>query len=233
MRLAVIPARGGSKRIPRKNIKMFCGKPMIAWSIKAALDSGCFDKVIVSTDDEEIAGIARTYGADTPFMRPAELSDDYTGTIPVMQHAIKQLQAEGADAHQVCCLYATAPFVTAEDLRKGLAILEQTRSQYAFSVTSYAFPIQRAVRLTESGRVEMFNAEYFNTRSQDLEESYHDAGQFYWGLANAWLTGKMIFTPESTAVLLPRYRVQDIDTPEDWIRAEWMYKALEAEKGLS
>ncbi|MEJ1224833.1 pseudaminic acid cytidylyltransferase [Pseudomonas sp. CCNWLW56] len=233
MRLAVIPARGGSKRIPRKNIKMFCGKPMIAWSIKAALDSGCFDKVIVSTDDEEIAGIARTYGADTPFMRPAELSDDYTGTIPVMQHAIKQLQAEGGDVHQVCCLYATAPFVTAEDLRKGLAILEQTRSQYAFSVTSYAFPIQRAVRLTESGRVEMFNAEYFNTRSQDLEESYHDAGQFYWGLANAWLTGKMIFTPESTAVLLPRYRVQDIDTPEDWIRAEWMYKALEAEKGLS
>lgn len=232
MKLAVIPARGGSKRIPRKNIKMFCGKPMIAWSIEAALESGCFDKVMVSTDDEEIANVARQYGACVPFMRPAELSDDYTGTIPVIQQAIEWLKADGFDAQQVCCVYATAPFVSSEDLRRGLALLEQTGSQYAFSVTSYAFPIQRAIRLTESGRVEMFNAEHFNTRSQDLEESYHDAGQFYWGLASAWLAGKMIFSPESSAVLLPRHRVQDIDTPEDWVRAEWMYKAFRAEAGL-
>lgn len=232
MKLAVIPARGGSKRIPRKNIKMFCGKPMIAWSIEAALQSGCFDKVIVSTDDEEIAEVARQYGASVPFMRPAELSDDYTGTIPVIRQAIEWCKANGFDARQVCCLYATAPFVSPEDLRRGLGILEQTGGQYAFSVTSYAFPIQRAIRLTGAGHVEMFNAEHFNTRSQDLEESYHDAGQFYWGLASAWLQEKMIFSPESSAVLLPRHRVQDIDTPEDWIRAEWLYKAFQAELTL-
>lgn len=233
MKLAVIPARGGSKRIPRKNIKMFCGKPMIAWSIEAALQSGCFDKVIVSTDDEEIAEVARQYGASVPFMRPAELSDDYTGTIPVIQQAIEWCKANGFDARQVCCLYATAPFVSPEDLRRGLNTLEQSGSQYAFSVTSYAFPIQRAIRLTGTGRVEMFNPEYFNTRSQDLEESYHDAGQFYWGLASAWLEGKMIFSPESSAVLLPRHRVQDIDTPEDWVRAEWLYKAFQSESNPS
>lgn len=229
MKLAVIPARGGSKRIPRKNIKVFCGKPMIAWSIEAALQSGCFDQVIVSTDDQEIAEVARQYGASVPFMRPAELSDDYTGTIPVIQQAIDWCRADGFEARQVCCLYATAPFVSPEDLRRGLDILEQTGSQYAFSVTSYAFPIQRAIRLTEAGRVEMFSPEHFNTRSQDLEESYHDAGQFYWGQASAWLEGKVIFSPESSAVLLPRHRVQDIDTPEDWVRAEWLYKAFQAE----
>ncbi|NJJ58722.1 pseudaminic acid cytidylyltransferase [Pseudomonas sp. B14(2022)] len=229
MKLAVIPARGGSKRIPRKNIKIFCGKPMIAWSIEAALQSGCFDKVIVSTDDEEIAEVARQYGASVPFMRPAELSDDYTGTIPVIRQAIEWCNANGFDPQQVCCLYATAPFISPEDLRRGLGILEQTGCQYAFSATSYAFPIQRAIRLTGSGHVEMFNAEHFNTRSQDLEESYHDAGQFYWGLAGAWLQERMIFSPDSSVVLLPRHRVQDIDTPEDWIRAEWLYKAFHAE----
>lgn len=232
MNLAVIPARGGSKRIPRKNIKMFGGKPMIAWSIEAALESGCFDKVIVSTDDEEIAEIARQYGASVPFIRPSELSDDYTGTIPVIQQAITWCRGNGIDAQQVCCLYATAPFVRPEDLRRGLNILEQEASQYAFSVTSYAFPIQRAIRLTQTGRVEMFHAEHFNTRSQDLEESYHDAGQFYWGLSDAWLRGKIIFTPESSAVLLPRHRVQDIDTPEDWVRAELLYKALQLESKI-
>jgi len=229
MKLAVIPARGGSKRIPRKNIKVFCGKPMIAWSIEAALQSECFDQVIVSTDDQEIAEVARAYGASVPFMRPAELADDYTGTIPVIQQAIEWCRGDGFDARQVCCLYATAPFVTPEDLGRGLDILEQSGSQYAFSVTSYAFPIQRAIRLTEAGRVEMFSPEHFNSRSQDLEESYHDAGQFYWGQASAWLEGKMIFSPESSAVVLPRHRVQDIDTPEDWIRAEWLYRAFQAE----
>jgi pseudaminic acid cytidylyltransferase len=229
MRLAVIPARGGSKRIPRKNIKPFCGKPMIAWSIEAALQSGCFDSVIVSTDDPEIASVAQAYGASTPFMRPAELSDDHTTTISVIQHAIEWCIANGINAQQVCCLYATAPFVSPDDLRRGLSVLEQTGSQYAFSVTSYAFPIQRAIRLSGNGRVEMFNAEYFNTRSQDLEEGYHDAGQFYWGLASAWLSAKMIFSPDSSAVLLPRHRVQDIDTPEDWVRAEWLFKAMDTE----
>lgn len=229
MRLAVIPARGGSKRIPRKNIKLFCGKPMIAWSIEAALQSGCFDRLIVSTDDAEIADVARQYGAAVPFMRPAELSDDHTGTIPVMRHAVEWSNAQGLAAEQVCCLYATAPFVRAEDIRQGLQILEETGGDYTFSVTSYAFPIQRAIRITERGRVEMFSPEYFSTRSQDLEEAYHDAGQFYWGRASAWLQGKMIFSPDSAPVLLPRHRVQDIDTSEDWLRAEWMFKAMHAQ----
>jgi N-acylneuraminate cytidylyltransferase len=230
MRLAVIPARGGSKRIPRKNIKEFCGKPMIAWSIEAAIRSGCFDQVVVSTDDAEIADVARQYGASVPFMRPAELSDDYTGTLPVIRHAIEWFNGQGQTVEQVCCLYATAPFVCVEDIQRGLQILEETGSDYAFSVTSYAFPIQRAIRLTEQGRVEMFSPEHFNTRSQDLEEAYHDAGQFYWGRASAWLQGKMIFSPDSAPVLLPRHRVQDIDTPDDWLRAEWMCKAMQQAK---
>ncbi len=231
MRLAVIPARGGSKRIPRKNIKPFCGKPMIAWSIEAAQQSGCFDRIIVSTDDVEIAEVARQHGAAVPFMRPAELSDDHTGTIPVIRHAVERINAQGRAVEQVCCLYATAPFVRVEDIQRGLKILDVTGSDYAFSVTSYPFPIQRAIRITEQGRVEMFNPEHFNTRSQDLEEAYHDAGQFYWGRASAWLQDRMIFSPDSVPVLLPHHRVQDIDTPEDWLRAEWMFKAIQAQNG--
>ncbi|UXL40471.1 pseudaminic acid cytidylyltransferase [Pseudomonas fragi] len=229
MKLAIIPARGGSKRIPRKNIKLFCEKPMIAWSIEAALQSGCFDQVIVSTDDEEIADVARRYGATVPFVRPAELSDDHTGTIPVIRHAIEWVNAQGQSVEQACCLYATAPFVSPEDIRRGFDTLLDTGSDYAFSVTSYAFPIQRAIRLNAEGRVEMFNPEHFNTRSQDLEEAFHDAGQFYWGKADAWLQGRMIFSPASVPVALPRHRVQDIDTPEDWVRAEWLFKAMQAE----
>ena len=229
MKLAIIPARGGSKRIPRKNIKLFCAKPMIAWSIDAALQSGCFDQVIVSTDDQEIAEVARQYGATVPFMRPAELSDDHTGTVPVIQHAIEWVNAQGQSVEQACCLYATAPFVSAEDINRGLDILNATQSDYAFSVTSYAFPIQRAIRLNDEGRVQMFNPEYFNIRSQDLEEAFHDAGQFYWGTADAWLQGRMIFGTGSVPVPLPRHRVQDIDTPEDWVRAEWLFKAMQAE----
>ena len=228
-RIAIIPARGGSKRIPRKNIKLFCAKPMIAWSIDAALQSGCFDQVIVSTDDQEIAEVARQYGATVPFMRPAELSDDHTGTVPVIQHAIEWVNAQGQPVEQACCLYATAPFVSAEDINRGLDILDATQSDYAFSVTSYAFPIQRAIRLNDEGRVQMFNPEYFNIRSQDLEEAFHDAGQFYWGTADAWLKGRMIFGAGSVPVPLPRHRVQDIDTPEDWVRAEWLFKAMQAE----
>lgn len=235
MKIAIIPARGGSKRIPRKNIKLFCGKPMIAWSIEAALASGCFDQVVVSTDDAEIAEIACQCGATVPFTRPVELSDDHTGTIPVIRHAIEWMNTQGQSVETACCLYATAPFVSAEDLQRGLATLQSNTCDYAFSVTSYAFPIQRAIRLSQQGRVEMFNPEYFNTRSQDLEEAYHDAGQFYWGQAEAWLQGRVIFSSGSLPVLLPRHRVQDIDTPEDWERAEWLFKAMrsQAEKGTS
>lgn len=227
MRIAVIPARGGSKRIPRKNIKEFCGKPMIAYSIEAALQSGCFDKIIVSTDDIEITEVAKSYGAEVPFMRPAELSNDHAGTTPVIKHTIEWLAMQGFDLEAVCCLYATAPFVTPEYLQQGLQQLQKTDAAYAFTVTSYAFPIQRAIKLNPELGVEMFDANSFNTRSQDLEEAWHDAGQFYWGKVESWLTEKVIFGAESTPIILPRHRVQDIDTPEDWERAEWLFRAMQ------
>lgn len=227
MKIAVIPARGGSKRIPRKNIRPFCGRPMIAWSIRAALDSGCFDRVVVSTDDEEIAEVARANGAETPFMRPAVLSDDITPTIPVIAHAVAMIEAiTAAPVAHACCIYATAPFVAGADLQRGLAALVESEADFAFSITSYAFPIQRAFRITDAGRIAMFQPELFGARSQDLEEAWHDAGQFYWGSSAAWKSGRPIFGESSIPVRLPRHRVQDIDTPEDWERAEWMFRAL-------
>jgi pseudaminic acid cytidylyltransferase len=226
MKLAVIPARGGSKRIPRKNIKTFGGLPMIAWSIRAAIQSHCFDRIIVSTDDAEIAQVAQAYGADVPFIRPPELSDDHVGTTPVIAHAIQWHNAQHTPACQVCCIYATAPFVQVDDLQRGLQVLQSTGADYAFSVTNYAFPIQRAIRITPEQRVEMLQPEHFNTRSQDLEEAWHDAGQFYWGQAQAWLAHKPLFSHDAAPVVLPRHRVQDIDTVEDWERAELMFKVL-------
>lgn len=228
MKVAVIPARGGSKRIPRKNIRNFCGKPMLAWSIDAALKSGCVDRVVVSTDDPEIASVAQEHGADVPFMRPANLADDYAGTTVVVQHAVQWLISQGVDVSEACCLYATAPFVTAEDLRRGFDLLVQSGASYAFSVTTYSFPIQRALKLTEAGRIAMFHPEHADTRSQDLEEAYHDAGQFYWGTRQAWLDAAAIYANHSVPVMLPRYRVQDIDTQEDWERAVWMFEAMRA-----
>ena len=226
MKLAIIPARGGSKRIPRKNIKLFCGKPMIAWSIEAALASGCFDRVIVSTDDAEIAEVSLAHGAEVPFMRPPELSDDHTGTIPVVAHAVGWIGQHVGPVEFACCLYATAPFVLAQDLRKGLEVLQHSGAQYAFTVTNFAAPIQRAIRIRADERVEMLNPEYFNTRSQDLEEVFHDAGQFYWGLSNAWLNHLKIFGHDSVPVKLPRERVQDIDNVEDWTVAELKFRLM-------
>lgn len=227
MKIAVIPARGGSKRIPRKNIRPFCGKPMIAWSIEAARSSGCFDRIIVSTDDEEIAGVARQWDAEVPFMRPPELADDSTGTTAVMKHAIEWCTANGLSPDPVCCVYATAPFLRPADLRAGLDLLLNEDCDYAFAATDYPAPIQRAFRISPAGRVSMFNPEYFTARSQDLQPAYHDAAQFYWGRASAWIAGRPVFSPAAAAVLLPRYRVQDIDTPEDWVRAERMFIAFE------
>ncbi len=227
MKLAVIPARGGSKRIPRKNIKLFGGKPMIAWSIEAAIASECFDRIMVSTDDDEIAAIAKSCGAEVPFVRPASLADDHTGTTAVVAHATEWQNANGTVATAVCCIYATAPFLEPNDLKIGYEMLKTSGADYAFSVTSYAFPIQRAITLTPNQRVKMFQPEHFNTRSQDLTEAWHDAGQFYWGRAQAWLTHQPIFSESAIAVLIPRYRVQDIDTPEDWERAEWMHLSMQ------
>ncbi|MBL1435358.1 MAG: pseudaminic acid cytidylyltransferase [Rhodobacteraceae bacterium] len=229
MRVAIIPARGGSKRIPRKNIKAFGGRPMIAWSILEAQESGCFDQILVSTDDDEIADVAKDLGADVPFRRPEALADDQTPTVPVIAHAVQWLADHGTPPEEVCCLYAAAPFVQAADLLRGLEALRNSDAAYAFPVTSFPFPIQRAVRLNSDHRVEMFYPEHSQTRSQDLPEAYHDAGQFYWGHARAWLEGLPVIGPNSTSIILPRYRVQDIDTPEDWDRAERLFQVLQAE----
>jgi pseudaminic acid cytidylyltransferase len=226
MKLAVIPARGGSKRIPRKNIRSFCGKPIIAWSIEVARASGLFDRVIVSTDAPEIAEVAKAYGAEVPFVRPAELSDDHAGTSPVVVHAVEWARSQGLMPEFVCCVYPTAPFVRVSDLQRGLQTLISTGAEFAFSITSYAFPIQRAIKCTGDGRVEMFQPDQFNTRSQDLEEAFHDAGQFYWGRPDAWTSNRSIFSESSAPVMLPRHRVQDIDTLEDWERAELMFRLL-------
>ena len=230
MRLAVIPARGGSKRIPRKNIRDFCGMPMIARPIKVARASGCFDRIVVSTDDVEIAEVAQWHGADVPFLRPAALSDDHTPTRPVIAHAIEALAGTGFVACQVCCIYATAPFIRAEDLRAALDVLETGGHTYVFAVTSFAFPIQRALRMDRGGAVEMFQPEHFATRSQDLEEAWHDAGQFYWARADQWRSDSPIFGQGAAAVAIPRHRAQDIDTPEDWHLAELLFRASEIER---
>lgn len=229
MKIAIIPARGGSKRIPRKNIKVFHGKPMIAYSIAVAKQSGLFDKIIVSTDDNEIAEIAKQHGAEVPFRRPQSLADDFTGTVPVIAHAIEAVEALGWQVSEACCIYPTAPFLQADDLSKGLDLLTQHQGDYSFSATSFSFPIQRAIKLTQDQQVSMFYPEFEQTRSQDLQEGYHDAGQFYWGTATAFLAQKPIFSANSYAVLLPRVRVQDIDTTEDWERAERLYQVMSSE----
>ena len=227
MNICVIPARGGSKRIPRKNIKEFNGKPIIAYSIEAALKSNCFSQVIVSTDDDEISEVAKKYGALVPFVRPDELSNDYAGTIPVIKHAIEWMEDNNNYIENVCCLYATAPFIQSKIISKAYQQLKNSNSDCYFSVTSFAFPIQRAIKIVQGDKVDMFYPQHFMDRSQDLEDSYHDAGQFYWGIPQAFLDNEDIFSEKSIPVILPRYLVQDIDTLEDWHRAELMYKALD------
>ncbi len=222
-KVAIIPARGGSKRIPKKNIKIFAGKPMIAYSIQAAKETGLFDRIIVSTDSEEIARTAEAFGAEVPFMRPSELADDLTGTVPVLIHAVNRLKEDNYIADYLCCIYATAPFIKPEYICKGFEILQKHGVTSVFSVTTFPYPIFRALKLNEAGYMEMFWKEHLNTRSQDLPEAYHDAGQFYWMDAEKFLKEKTIFASDAMPVILPRYLVQDIDTPEDWEMAERMY----------
>ncbi|MGH2506240.1 MAG: pseudaminic acid cytidylyltransferase [Ktedonobacteraceae bacterium] len=226
MRVAIIPARGGSKRIPRKNIRDFAGKPMIAHSIINAMESALFERIIVSTDDEEIARIAREIGAEVPFMRPAKLADDYVGTTEVVAHAIDWLFASGTSPSAACCIYATAPLIRSEDLRRGLDILESGRWQYVFAATTFASPIFRSFEVGPGGGVQMLFPERFESRSQDLPEVWHDAGQFYWGTSDAWIQKVRVFGPSSMIVPIPRWRVVDIDTEEDWQCAELISGAL-------
>ncbi len=230
--VAIIPARGGSKRIPRKNIKDFFGKPLIAYSIEVALKSKLFDKVVVSTDDEEIVKIAKKYGAEVPFLRPKELSDDFTGTGDVAEHAIEYLESNGESYKYVCTIYATAPFLQIKYLKDAYEKLKKSDAVNVFSASSMPFPIQRTFKLNSDGRCEMFTPEYYMSRSQDLEEAYQDAGQFYWTNRSRQKNSpnSVMFSDISIPLILPRYLVQDIDTLEDWTRAEYMYEALKSSR---
>ncbi len=223
--VAVIPARGGSKRIPKKNIKDFFGKPLIAYSIEVALKSKLFDKVIVSTDDEEIAKVAKEYGAEVPFLRPKELADDFTGTGDVTKHAIDYLKSIGQNYDFVCTIYATAPLLKKEYLIQGYNELKNSDAINAFCATTMPFAIQRTFKLDVNGRCKMFTPEHYMSRSQDLEVAYQDAGQFYWSKLNQ-KSDKIMFDTDSIPIILPRYLVQDIDTIEDFKRAEMMYEVI-------
>lgn len=226
MNVAVIPARGGSKRIPRKNIRTFCGKPMLVWSIEAARAAGLFDAVVVSTDDEEIAALAEANGAEAPFRRPAELANDHAPIAPVIAHAIRWMEENRGPVRFSCCICATAPFLQARFLHEGFDLLKaHPDAEFAFGVTSYAFPIFRSLKLNPEGSVSMFWPEHELTRSQDLPQAWHDAGQFYWGRKQAFLDHAGIFSARSYPVMLPRHLVQDIDTPEDWEMAEQLFEA--------
>ncbi|MEG9302574.1 pseudaminic acid cytidylyltransferase [Psychrobacter celer] len=223
--VALIPARGGSKRIPRKNIKNFCGKPIIAYSIETALKSGCFDKVIVSTDDDEIAAVAKEYGAEVPFLRPEDISNDFATTKDVINHFLDYLKKNDYNYDYLCTIYATAPLLKETYLIEGYNKLKNSDVVNVFSCTTMPFPIQRTFKLNHNDRCEMFWPENFNSRSQDLEEAYQDAGQFYWRNLNIDST-KNMFGSDSAGVVIPRHFVQDIDTLEDWERAEYMYQLI-------
>ena len=218
-RIAVIPARGGSKRLPGKNIRPFFGKPMMAWSIEAAKSSGVFDRIVVSTDDPAIAEVARQFGAEAPFTRPAELCTDYIGNGAVIAHATRWAMEQG-EVNAVCCVMATAPFIRPADLQEGWSRMATGQWEFAFTATDFASPVFRAFGESAGGGVKMFFPEHYETRSQDLPRALHDAAQFYWGRPAAWIEEKRVYDRHSDLVLVPRWRVQDIDTWEDWERAE-------------
>jgi len=226
MNIAIIPARGGSKRIPRKNIRPFNGHPIIYWSIKAARECALFDHIIVSTDDIEIAEISQQCGAEVPFIRPAELADDYSTTGEVMAHAIRWTKQQGWNLSTACCIYATAPFIRSMDLVAGLEKLQAGNWSYVFTATEFAAPIFRAFHMEQTGGLAMFFPEHYKSRSQDLPAALHDAAQFYWGTPDAWLEEKPLFAAHSSIITIPRWRSIDIDTEDDWRRAERMAPEL-------
>jgi pseudaminic acid cytidylyltransferase len=225
MNIAIIPARGGSKRIPRKNVKEFCGKPMIAYAIAAAKESGLFEHIVVSTDDEEIAHIANSCAAETPFVRPTELANDSTATVPVIAHAIEVCRNYGWKFDNVCCIYPCVPFIQNEDIKAALACINSSQADYCFPVTEYPAAIQRSLKLLSNGKMKPFYPEFEITRTQDLEPTYYDAGQFYWGKTQAWLTNPNIHS-SGLGYVIPNWRVIDIDMPEDWLRAELIYRSI-------
>jgi pseudaminic acid cytidylyltransferase len=231
MNVAIIPARGGSKRIPNKNIKDFAGKPIICYSIEAAHKSGIFDRIIVSTDSEIIAEVAIKAGAEVPFFRPADLSDDHTPTAPVLLHSINWLNANGQHVDFFCCIYPTAPFIRFQNIKEGLSLLIKNKASSVFSITTFDFCIFRGIKFNQEGHLEFIWPENELKRSQELPEAYHDAGQFYWIKSDSFLKTGKLFDPNAIPFIIPRYLVQDIDTPEDWIRAELLYSLCQ-KRGL-
>jgi pseudaminic acid cytidylyltransferase len=225
--VAIIPARGGSKRIPRKNIRNFNKKPIIAYPIEAALASGCFDEVMVSTDDSEIAEVARFLGAKTPFMRSAKTADDYSTLADVLQEVLVQYQNAGKPFEYFCCLLPTSPFVTPETIKSGFELLKNSQLDSVLTVAKYAYPIQRALKFNNDDTLAMFWPENYTTRSQDLEPAYHDAGQLYWMRSQALLDQMRLFADKSGAVVLSPDQVQDIDSQEDWASAELKFQLMQ------
>ena len=226
MKLAVIPARGGSKRIPRKNIRIFHGKPIIAYSINAAIESNFFDKIIVSTDDKEIASIAESFGAEVPYLRPPEISDDYANTIDVINHSINWFLEKKQVYEDICCIYPCAPFITPEDLRNGYKMIQHKDVNFSFAAVEFPISIDRALEINKDGYSVLLNEEKKYLRSQDAKKSYHDAGQFYWGKKDCFLNKLSILSSKSKPIILPRERAQDIDTFEDWNLAEIQFLNL-------
>lgn len=230
LKIALIPARGGSKRIPRKNIRPFAGKPIIGWAIEAAKKSGLFDKIIVSTDDDEIMGVARAFGAETPFKRPPELADDFTPTDGVLTHALDWVNSKIGPITSFCCIFPTSPFLDPVYLKQGFHEVGIKGEEAAFSMTTFAFPIFRAVKRDDQGHVRMIWPEHTMTRSQDLPEALHDAGQFYWVNYDAYMREKKLWSLKIVPIVLPRTMVQDIDSPEDWAVAEQKMAVLKQDK---
>lgn len=224
--IAVITARGGSKRIPRKNIKDFLGKPIIAYSIETALSTNLFDEVMVSTDDAEIAEIAEKYGAKVPFLRSKKNADDFASTVDVILEVLSCYQNQGKAFKYGCCIYPTAPFISEKRLQEGRELLLTQKFDTVFPVTDFSSPIQRALKIGKEGKVAMFQPQYLKTRSQDLENAYHDSGQFYWFNSQSLFQKKALWTDNSGVIKLPEIEVQDIDNIIDWQLAELKYQFL-------
>lgn len=224
--IAIIPARGGSKRIPRKNIKDFLGKPIIAYSIETALESGLFDEVMVSTDDEEIAEISQKYGAKVPFMRSEENSHDHAGTTGVLLEVLNNYNSLERNFEFGCCIYPTAPLVSVNFLQKGFYLLMNSNYDSTFPIVKFSYPIQRALRICEDNKIEMVWPQNRKKRTQDFEKSYHDAGQFYWFNVNNLKKKQSLFTNNMTGIEVSELAVQDIDNESDWKIAEIKYQLL-------
>lgn len=226
MKLALIPARGGSKRIPGKNIRLFCGQPILTYSIAAVRESGLFDRVIVSTDSPQIADVARQYGAEVPFLRSEQASDDHAPLLDVMREVVAQLAADGEVYDQLCCVLPTAPLVTVRRLQQAYELFVQKGLDAVFPIVRFGYPIQRALTLSPNGLVSMLQPEQYLTRSQDLAPTYHDAGQFYWLRTAPCFASGRVFTDNCGGIEIPELEAQDIDNETDWQLCELKYQLL-------